>query len=391
MGACCTGCWDGTRCQGGEDEAACGRTGEACEACDSFSRCEDEGCVLPVDVGLMAGGDITCAIDATSTRCSGSNRLGQLGIGTTEPVPTPRPISIDYGSIVSADAGDGCTCFLASDGVLGCVGANNFGQLGAGDSSDRALTERVDGTARFARIAVGATHVCAISRSARLYCWGNNFYGQLGVGDTGPRRAPTLVGLDGTFHDVAVGGDHTCAIRDDGELLCFGNGNTGQLGDDGNAPRSIAVRVGDGYAQVSAAIGTTCAVRLDGGLDCWGGNLHGQLGLGDTTLRRVPTRVGEGYVHVAVGSGHTCAARVDGTVQCFGENDDGELGRDASPDVLTPIDVLGLGAAVRVETGSDHSCATRADGTGVCWGANRSGQLGTASPETRAMPSAFPP
>jgi alpha-tubulin suppressor-like RCC1 family protein len=149
--------------------------------------------------------------------------------------------------------------------------------------------------------------------------------------------------------------------------------------------------VGDGYAQVSAAIGTTCAVRLDGGLDCWGGNLHGQLGLGDTTLRRVPTRVGEGFVHVAVGSGHTCAARTDGTVQCFGENDDGELGQAAGPDVLTPVDVAGLDGIVRIETGSDHTCATRSDGTGVCWGANRSGQLGTPSPETRAMPSAFPP
>jgi selenophosphate synthetase-related protein len=297
----------------------------------------------------MAGGDVTCDLQDSGARCSGSNRLGQLGLGTAEPVTTPSLVSLELGAAARADAGDGCTCFLARDGVLGCVGANNFGQLGTGDTSTRAVVRPVDGSVRFARVAVGATHVCAISRSARLYCWGNNFYGQLGVGDTGPRRAPMLVGLEGVFRDVAVGGDHTCAIRDEGELLCFGNGNTGQLGDGGNAPRSIAVSVGEGYAQLSAAFGTTCAVRLDGGLDCWGGNLHGQLGVGDTMLRRVPTRVGEGYVRVAVGAGHTCAARADGSVLCFGENDDGELGRSASADALEPVEVEGLAGVVRVE------------------------------------------
>ncbi len=392
-GACCEGCWDGTSCLAGDDVSTCGSAGVACAVCDGFSDCGADGCILPVDVGGVAGGDITCAIESGAIVCSGSNRLGLLALGTTDPVTTPVAVASELGTIVFADAADGLTCFVDQTGALGCAGANNFGQLGAGDTSDSSRARAVTGTQRIARVSVGATHVCALSRMGGLYCWGNNFYGQLGLGDTGPRRMPARIGLDEDWRDIAVGLDHSCAIRGEtGELLCFGNDNVGQLGDGGNAPRSISIRVGEGYAQVSAGVGHTCAVRVGGELQCWGGSPHGQLGVGDTMLRRTPTRVGDGYVQVSAGAGHTCAVRMDGTVVCFGENDDGELGTGASgADELTPVEVPGIVGAVRIETGSDHSCATLGDGTVSCWGANRSGQLGAPTPAARAMPGPFPP
>ena len=392
-GACCTGCWDGAACVAGNDPLICGAEGAGCEACDTFSTCGELGCALSADAGAIAGGDVTCAVTATGVACSGSNRLGQLGIGTTDPVTIPVPVTPAVGVVIGGDAADGLTCFLGRDGTLGCAGANNFGQLGRGDTSDRARAEPVIGPTRFGHVAVGATHVCALSRPGALFCWGNNFYGQLGLGDTGPRRAPTPVGIDEGWRDVAVGLDHSCAIRgESGELLCFGNDNTGQLGDDGNMPRAIAVRIGEGYAQVSAGTGHTCAIREGGVLECWGANVHGQLGLGDTMLRRVPTRVGDGFTQVSAGNGHTCAVRTDGTVQCFGENDDGELGAGTmGTDELAPVAVTGVASALRVDVGTDHSCVTLVDRSVQCWGANRAGQLGAPTPAARGSAEAFPP
>lgn len=392
-GACCAGCWDGASCLAGDDPLECGVAGAECAACDPFSTCGATGCELTPELGALAGGDVTCAIGASSVVCSGSNRLGQLAIGTTDPVTIPVPVVLELGTVVAGDAADGLTCFLGDEGLLGCAGANNFGQLGQGDTSDRARADAVIGGTRFGHVSVGATHVCAVSREGGLFCWGNNFYGQLGLGDTGARRVPTRVGIDADWRDVAVGLDHTCVLRGaNGELQCFGNDNSGQLGDDDNMPRAIAVRIGEGYRQISAGTAHTCAIRDDGGLECWGASPHGQLGLGDTMLRRVPTRVGDGYVQVSAGNGHTCAVRTDGTIHCFGENDDGELGTGTSgTDELSPVEVAGITNAVRVECGSDHSCASLADGTARCWGANRSGQLGTSSPATRASAESFPP
>ncbi len=392
-GACCDGCWDGSSCLSGDDPLLCGAAGAECAPCDPFSTCGATGCELTLERGALAGGDVTCALTASSVVCSGSNRLGQLAIGTTDPVTTPVPVVLDLGTVVAGDAADGLTCFLGTTGLLGCAGANNFGQLGQGDTSDRSRAEPVLGTTRYGHVSVGATHVCAITRDGGLHCWGNNFYGQLGLGDTGARRMPTSIGIDETWRDVAVGLDHTCAIRGEtGELLCFGNDTFGQLGDDGNMPRAIAFRVGEGYLQLSAGTGNTCAIREGGVLECWGASTHGQLGLGDTMLRRTPTRVGDGYVQVSAGSGHTCAVRVDGTIHCFGENDDGELGTGTSgTNEPTPIEVSGITDAVRVECGSDHTCASSSDGTARCWGANRSGQLGSSTPATRAVAEAFPP
>jgi len=43
-GGCCEGCWNGTSCLLGNDTAACGTAGAACQICSSGKSCSNGGC-----------------------------------------------------------------------------------------------------------------------------------------------------------------------------------------------------------------------------------------------------------------------------------------------------------------------------------------------------------
>lgn len=73
-GACCSGCWDGTACRAGEEVAACGAAGAACEACEEDSNpCTAAACVAgacanpPDDAATCPGG--TCHGGDCCTSC----------------------------------------------------------------------------------------------------------------------------------------------------------------------------------------------------------------------------------------------------------------------------------------------------------------------------------
>lgn len=101
---CCTGCWDGTACRAGTDDAACGSGGAACTACECpFDRCVSGECAptRPIaPIGL--GGSAACAIETGgSLWCWGSNVYGQLGQGdagdgTERLVPTRVGAETDW-------------------------------------------------------------------------------------------------------------------------------------------------------------------------------------------------------------------------------------------------------------------------------------------------------
>src|SRR5690606_9674905 len=94
-------------------------------------------------------------------------------------------------------AGQLHTCAMFNDGSVKCWGMNSSGQLGLGDTSNRGdgsnemgdNLPNVDlGGGRTATdITAGATHTCAILDDGSAKCWGANNSGQLGLGDTSNR------------------------------------------------------------------------------------------------------------------------------------------------------------------------------------------------------------
>jgi len=187
-------------------------------------------------VGLLAlGYSHTCAYLTASAllKCWGYNYNGQLGDGTTTHRATPT--TIDVGGAVGLLAlGDHHTCaYLTNSTLLKCWGYNIYGQLGDGTTTQRATPTTIDVGGAVGLLALGGSHTCAyVTNSTLLKCWGANYFGQLGDGTTTQRATPTTINFWGTVGLLALGGSHTCAYVTNSTLpKCWGYNYYGQLGD----------------------------------------------------------------------------------------------------------------------------------------------------------------
>ena len=143
---------------------------------------------------VSAGSVHTCAILNDDTlKCWGGNAYGQLGYGDNTGRNVPEATSaINLGAERTAQAvstGIFHTCAILDDNTLKCWGGNAYGQLGYGDDTDRnapEATATVDfGDVRAVKdVSVGSGHSCALMDDDSLMCWGANNHGQLGAGNS---------------------------------------------------------------------------------------------------------------------------------------------------------------------------------------------------------------
>jgi alpha-tubulin suppressor-like RCC1 family protein len=326
---------------------------------------------MPVDVSGLSGGVTAiaaglrhgCALTSSgAVKCWGYNYYGQLGDGTTSNRSTPVDVSGLSGG-VTAIAGAFHSCAITRAGGVKCWGLNDYGQLGDGTTSGRSTPVDVSGlSGGVTAIAVGSAHSCALSSAGGVKCWGANYYGQLGDGTTSDRSTPVDVsGLRGGVTAIAAGGLFTCSLTSAGGVKCWGLNAAGQLGDGTTRNRSTPVDVSGLRGGVTAIAadrgrgnpgeGHSCALTSVGGVKCWGYNNNGQLGDGTTRNRSTPLDVSGlrgGVTAISAGGRHSCALTRTGGVKCWGYNSFHQLGDGATGsnvDRLRPVDVVGFGAA----------------------------------------------
>jgi alpha-tubulin suppressor-like RCC1 family protein len=171
-------------------------------------------------VGLSLGANHSCVLHADGqAKCWGRNaedlcdmepdapcgivvgRVGRLGTGDPLNRWSADHPAIDLGTGETAEAvvaGQEHTCALLPGGRAKCWGANDQGQLGIEDGSDRGRTpeELGDGLpvidlgkdARVTEIGVGSSISCALLADDRIKCWGLRLGGQVegSMGDNLP-------------------------------------------------------------------------------------------------------------------------------------------------------------------------------------------------------------
>ena len=408
--------------------------------------------LTPVDVDGLSSGVIaisvglahTCAATASSLKCWGSNSSGQLGIGSTggnRTIPedvlflgtalelatgfghtcaltaahsvwcwgqgyrgqlgggggsASFPISVDslQSGVSHISASKDHTCaLLSANGTLKCWGANEYGQLGDGSTTDRFEPVGVFSvTSGATAIAAGYYHSCAVINGAAK-CWGFNRAGRLGDGSRANSLVPVdVIGLPTDAQLVAAGGTQSCTWHGGDSFACWGNNLRGQVGNGKKAyerfPQDVlgldtgvsSAKVGDGHA---------CAIR-NGAVLCWGDNLMGQLGDGTHLTRNLPALVDgldSNMASLTIDRNHNCALSQSGVAKCWGENDYGQLGDGTLLDSSSPVDVLGIGSGtLQIHTSLVHSCVLTANLGVKCWGDNQSGELGDGSTEARLIP-----
>lgn len=206
----------------------------------------------------------TCTTGAAAQLyCWGYNNLGQLGLSdfTIHPRPTAvartgTPCAASYRVATGRVA-----TLVMSEGTILATGRNDRQVFGSSlpIAASRFTTTVGLAVTRALALGIGASHACALTTgpamAAALYCWGDNGGGQLGVVTPVSEGPPTALpffasGSGRVPFRLAVGASHTCAIAlsptgtTEGELFCWGRGTYGQLGVGDSRDTVTPTRVG---------------------------------------------------------------------------------------------------------------------------------------------------
>lgn len=365
---------------------------------------------LPVELdqswrAASAHGDSTCALGVNGAiACWGDDGAYQLGDGQRQPRATPEQLA-NTGPWSQVAVGDTHACARTTGAApeLWCWGVNDDGEIGNGTmTSQRTPIAVVSSTTSptSAQAAVtGMAHTCVLDGTGAPWCWGRNNFGEVGDGTTTDRAVPQHVVLARASTAIAAGQEHTCALLSDiassnqSQLQCWGDNMSGQLGDDGNemaASKPVTIALPP-LLTIAAGGYSTCAIDVTNVGYCWGANGHGELGTGDTSQANTPKPLVGSHklVEIAPAIDHTCAIGTNQTLWCWGSNAHGQLGDGTLLDQLAPEQIAKTTSWKHVTTGAHHTCAVSTDDHLWCWGDDLDGQLGTGAPWS-AAPVAVP-
>lgn len=185
------------------------------------------------------------------------------------------------------------TLALTRDGSVFSWGSCENLSLGHGDTVRRiGHPKKIDALAGIKIVAIDGneTSSAAISEEGEVFTWGwgGSMWGGnggLGHGNNVTQPRPALVeGLAGVkVRGIAVGATHMLAVSQEGKVYSWGNGEFGRLGTDKRkqlSPEIVELLLPHPVQQVAAGRDCSFALGKDGALWGWGKNDASQLGLG---------------------------------------------------------------------------------------------------------------
>ena len=319
---------------------------------------------------------------------AGENPEGQPLFGKCEslkcvdvPVPDGTAERVRGLKAVQISAGSDHAYALTAQGALIGWGFGGNGRLNTpsldvyrGNDGQAAGTRGLTNQkpVKWAQVAAGNLHTCAVTTEGEVYCWGDNSYGQTDI-PAGLLSENRDSGMPNPgFLKIVTGGNHTCVLENEqtspaaGSIVCWGDDSYGQTGSqdktfgDANPANDDPLPDDD-----SAGLGGVAA------------DTNGDLGAPDTV--GAPERKYM-YVDVTTGTNHTCAVRTSGIVDCWGDNSQGQATVPQQLRTGQPAEIDGdgqlrpSGEFHSIEAGDNFTCAINRVGGALCWGSNSHAQ-----------------
>ncbi|HTA74905.1 MAG TPA: hypothetical protein VK733_11555, partial [Gemmatimonadaceae bacterium] len=110
-------------------------------------------------------------------------------------------------------------------GPMFCWGANDFGQLGDGDSLGHAghpVPIPVIGNLQFTAITADDDATCALTAQGAAYCWGLSFQQAGAFIGPPPNFSPAPVGNGTPLRAIATNAQSACGLTTGGSAVCWG-------------------------------------------------------------------------------------------------------------------------------------------------------------------------
>ncbi|XP_040194054.1 X-linked retinitis pigmentosa GTPase regulator [Rana temporaria] len=268
----------------------------------------------------------------------GSNMYGQLGIGSENVISTPRCVKALRSEKVKLTAcGRNHTLICTVQGKVYSSGWNSEGQLGLGDTTERASFHEIsffNSQYKIKQLSAGSNTSAALTVDGKLFMWGENSEGQLGLADEKTVCSPHQVDIGKPISYVSCGYYHSAFVTQDGELYTFGEPENGKLGlllrsstNIDNHNMSLNIWEGEvGFLWWRHTIAVTDTEVYTFGLGQFGQLGHGTFIFETPTPKVVEALKPHRVRFVACGENHTAVITDKGLLYTFGDGRYGKLG-----------------------------------------------------------------
>ncbi|MCD7711175.1 MAG: hypothetical protein LUJ25_00195, partial [Firmicutes bacterium] len=307
---------------------------------------------------IAAGGYNTIAIDSDGNVYNfGANQYGQLGNGTTTDSNTALANTNFTEAGLTAGVGNGSSYVVKTDGYVWTYGLNSDGQLGDLSLVDKSVPVLVGS---------GAEDVLELTVSAP---------DEDGIIYTVTK--PSMITVSAQ-QEITVNGANIRNLRGFNLVVEDENITTASSLTYTSSDESIASVSGSVITAVSRGSAVIKATASDGTVGMFVVNVNENASSNDSFYTEPM---------VAGGDNFSVALKSDGTVWTWGENLSGQLGNGTMGEgtsQYSPVQVVGfdgsgsdeLDSIVAIAAGGSHAAALRSDGTVYTWGSNEYGQLG---------------
>ncbi len=319
----------------------------------------------------------------------GSNSYGQLGNGLTTHAYTPYDITSqfvlnDQETIIHITTDFDQSFLLTSQGRVFAWGANNYGQLGIGSTTNSNIPIDItsfiplDLGEQVILIETGAYHTMVVTNFNRIFGWGYNSDGRLGDGTFVHQKSPVLVAPSLILNEnenitsLSLGGSFQFIMTSNHNIYAWGMNNYGYLGIGTNVNKLSPVLINPYFnlyeneivIKINASVRTTIAVTSMGRVFSWGHNYRGQSGTGGQVqvwrpfdmTQNMSLLEGERIILADTGGysgdGHSIIATNIMRIFTCGHNLYGQLSIDSTTNQFLPTLAIinSTGAIISIET-----------------------------------------